>query len=399
MSGPDLIRRAQSGDPAAIGELFTRYWRAARAAAFSATGNWPASEDAASNAFLQALRKLHTLDDPARFPAWLRTIAIREAQTSAPHQPLSGAAPEPVAPGASPVEQLERAQLASLLRVATAQLPNHLREPIALHYFEGYSPADAASFLDIPDSTFRRRLHDARRRLRTIFESLLTERNPMQPDLASIETLLNSGHAYEALRASLPQSPIHPEVAALFRQRLPSSSVAPLANQILNRLAANPNPALDQIARSLIEALPPTVATRRSFALIRLTPDGTYSTLHDVILESPNLTEAAHELRFATVLDLIWPAQDLQEVQTLLADLCAQQLPRVTPTFSLYREPRYRAALQLTFPQGTGATNRTATGGILHEASGHARLYLEAWLAAPTGDRPHFPLGAEHAIP
>ena len=50
-----LVELAQQGDRTAIGELFSRYWRAARAAAFGVTGEFGSAEDAAAEAFVEAL--------------------------------------------------------------------------------------------------------------------------------------------------------------------------------------------------------------------------------------------------------------------------------------------------------------------------------------------------------
>ncbi len=43
----DLVERAKQGEPAAIAELYRRYWRAARATAYGVTGDFAIAEDAA----------------------------------------------------------------------------------------------------------------------------------------------------------------------------------------------------------------------------------------------------------------------------------------------------------------------------------------------------------------
>jgi len=45
---------------------------------------------------------------------------------------------------------------------------------VVLFYFEGYSLKEAAGFLDIPEGTLKRRLHDGRKRLRKYGERLFT---------------------------------------------------------------------------------------------------------------------------------------------------------------------------------------------------------------------------------
>src|SRR5215468_55201 len=76
----ELVERGRLGDGAAIGQLFSRYWRAARAAAFGVSGEFAAAEDAAAEGFRQALAGLDKLRDPSRFGPWLRTIVIRQAR-------------------------------------------------------------------------------------------------------------------------------------------------------------------------------------------------------------------------------------------------------------------------------------------------------------------------------
>src|SRR4029434_5974198 len=88
-SDRDLVQQAQRGDGAAIGELFSRYWRAARAAAFGVTGEFASAEDAAAEGFRQALAGMDGLRDPSRFGPWLRTIVIRKARLGVPRGPCA----------------------------------------------------------------------------------------------------------------------------------------------------------------------------------------------------------------------------------------------------------------------------------------------------------------------
>src|SRR5512143_926435 len=76
----ELVKLARRGDGAAIGERFSRYWRAARAAAFGVTGEFASAEDAAAEAFMQVLSGMDSLRDPDRFGSWLRTIVVRRAR-------------------------------------------------------------------------------------------------------------------------------------------------------------------------------------------------------------------------------------------------------------------------------------------------------------------------------
>ena len=161
MSVPDreLVERARQGDGAAIAELFSRYWRAVRAAPFGVTGEWASAEDAAAEAFRQAWVGLDSLRDPDRFGPWLRTIVVRKARLLCRSTRSDAGGVLDDVPGAeeSPDIILERLQTAALVQLLVRELPPRLREAVSLFYFEGYDTDSAARFLEIPRGTFRRR--------------------------------------------------------------------------------------------------------------------------------------------------------------------------------------------------------------------------------------------------
>jgi RNA polymerase sigma-70 factor, ECF subfamily len=139
---------------------------------FGVTGEFASAEDAAAEAFREALAGMDSLRDPNRFGSWLRTIVVRKAVLG-----LQGRRPtaEALAHHLSdrnerPDDALERLELAALVQQGMRELPDRLREAMALVYFEGYDSDSAARFLDIPAGTLRRPLHDGRRRLRSAIE-------------------------------------------------------------------------------------------------------------------------------------------------------------------------------------------------------------------------------------
>lgn len=221
------MAEAQQGNREALGELFSRYWRAARAAAFGVTGNVPAAEDAAAEAFRQTLVSIYSLRDPDRFATWLRTIVIRKARVlhnrRQTESALAGAMPDP---GRGPDEELAELQLRVVIQRAVSELPDRLREVVSLVYFEGYDPTTAARFLGIPDGTFRRRMHESRKRLRNAVEHILKkgayvneEQNRKigklrklidKPDDADDESF------YQAIREALALRPAPKELIDLF---------------------------------------------------------------------------------------------------------------------------------------------------------------------------------------
>jgi RNA polymerase sigma factor (sigma-70 family) len=178
----DWVERAGQGEPAAIAELFRLYWRAARASAYGVTGDFALAEDAASEALYAAIESLPDLRDTQRFGPWLRTIVVRMARRQKAKTSKENGAKlktHPCGKSQPPGADLERRELAALIHEAVGHLSETLREAVVLFYFEGYSLKEAAGFLDIPEGTLKRRLHDGRKRLRDSAEQILKGTKPM----------------------------------------------------------------------------------------------------------------------------------------------------------------------------------------------------------------------------
>jgi RNA polymerase sigma-70 factor (ECF subfamily) len=444
-SDRELVERAQNGDGAAIGELFSRYWRAARAAAFGVIGDFASAEDAASEAFREALVGIASLRDPDRFGAWLRTIVVRKAQQTfhTRQQSVDAAEAGLIEPGDGPDDQLQRQELAALLQQAVRKLPDPLREAIALFYFEGYDTDAAAQFLDVPSGTLRRRLHDGRSALRTIVEQILQGNKHMNVErdrqIEKLKTLFANGRIFEAMRGSLALRPVPPELIQMFAAT-PRERPAPPIREIAQRIAHSERASdadhpigavasliraalpdfqdwplsLADTAAGLFEfrgeqrerlqiVLPPGFAEGRPGAFVRATraivylnpnasTQGVYEQLQDSADEE-RFRAARKNIRLSDVLDLTWMVAgslELRSVQELLERLCAAVLPQAQPRFSSYDEPRYSSALQLHWG---GVSTRAAIGGVLAEwpgmpqgvAAGYVRICLESWATVRSG--------------
>jgi RNA polymerase sigma factor (sigma-70 family) len=224
-SDRELVHLAHRGEKTAIGELFSRYWRAARAAAFGVTGEFASAEDAAAEAFQQALAGMDSLRDPDRFGSWLRTIVVRKARLGLQSGCLTidALAGDLSDESERPDEALARLELGALVRHGIRELPDALREAMALVYFEGYDARVAARFLDIPPGALRRRLHDGRARLRITVERMLRGRKQMNEErerkIRRLRTMIDSGEVYQGLRGSLALRPPPRELIEMFLRR------------------------------------------------------------------------------------------------------------------------------------------------------------------------------------
>lgn len=165
-----LVRRASNGDVRAFVELTQRFQHFAFGSALTLLQDFQRAEDVVQEAFVAAWSALPTLDDPAAFPGWLRTIVrhhalrvLRRKQLEA--VPLTAADDVP-SDDALPDHRLEQRQQAAAALFAIAELPDELREPATLFFVHECSHQDIATFLDLSLMTVNNRLHAARTRLK-----------------------------------------------------------------------------------------------------------------------------------------------------------------------------------------------------------------------------------------
>lgn len=428
---PDLqaVQNAQRGDATAIGELFSQYWRAARAAAFGVTGEFASAEDAAAEAFVEAFANLASLRELDRFGPWLRTIAVRKARSAVRrnHAGIDGLAEQMRDSAEGLDDALLRLELQCLLRRAIGELPRLQREAIALFYFEGYDSKDAARLLGIPGGTLRRRLHQARTRLRRSMEEMIQRRDQMNERTEQVEELrkmLGNDDIYRSLRQCLTMRPPAGDLLRMLAHRQTLSG-GPI-RQIQERLTQPSARATDILhpvgavatairmalpkfeewkieigasAGPLLRALPPGFPEGRSGqfvratrALIRMNGSGGAETIYELLQASEldSMFQAGMgEVRLSDVLDLYWMsagAVELRSVQALVQHIASSVLPAVPIQFSSYDEPRYRSALQ--FQLGCLSV-RAGCGGVLGRwpdcpggvEAAHVRIFLEPWAA------------------
>ncbi|NLI00187.1 MAG: RNA polymerase sigma factor [Chthonomonadales bacterium] len=173
-----LARSAANGDRLAYSALVERYRKLAFSTAYAMLGNRDDAEDVAQEAFVRAYRALPDFDPRRPWGAWIMSIvrnlcrdairrrAVRLAFATGHAEPGSH---EPSADGQTPESTLIAAERLTELRRAVADLPDHLRAPIVLHYAYGRTYREIASDLGLPESTVVGRLAAAMRRLRRQF--------------------------------------------------------------------------------------------------------------------------------------------------------------------------------------------------------------------------------------
>jgi RNA polymerase sigma factor (sigma-70 family) len=175
-----LVRQAQAGDVAGLGELLERHGALLHAVATGMLGAGPQAEDAVHDTFVIALRRSGDLRDPAAARAWLLAILGNVCRAQ-----LRRAVPEPMAdvpepPAGMPVEAaIDRLALRNWVRTALQRLSPALRLAVVLRYFSGASAYDAiADLCGVPVGTVRSRLNAARTQLADALLETAAERHP-----------------------------------------------------------------------------------------------------------------------------------------------------------------------------------------------------------------------------
>ena len=123
--------------------------------------------DAIQEAVFKGWMKKGGLREEKYFETWMVRILINECRNllrsgkNTP-MPLNEAVAAAVQPG--PEADLH-------LRQSLQQLPVKYRMPLLLHHLEGYSLAEIARMLDIPQTLVKSRLHQGRKALRSILSA------------------------------------------------------------------------------------------------------------------------------------------------------------------------------------------------------------------------------------
>ena len=146
-------------------QFFTDEVKAAERSLYRVARSYLASDadaaDAVQNALGKAWMKRGSLRDERFFRTWLTRIVINECVTLARHRKRFVPMAEPPEPPPAP----EEGELRDLRR-AMAALPPVQRVTVTLFYLDGYTIAEIASMLRLPQGTVKNRLFRARKQLR-----------------------------------------------------------------------------------------------------------------------------------------------------------------------------------------------------------------------------------------
>ncbi|MCR5752773.1 MAG: sigma-70 family RNA polymerase sigma factor [Kiritimatiellae bacterium] len=163
----DIAANAEAGARRLVAEYGDRLF----SAAVRICGNESDAEDLVFRTLSHAIVKIRQYGNRCSFFSWLYSILANfhrmdMRKKGAAAIVLCDELPEIEDSAPNPADRLDFQTEADVVREATAQLPEPLREIIVLRYFEDLSLREISALLKLPLTTVKFRLHFAKRKLR-----------------------------------------------------------------------------------------------------------------------------------------------------------------------------------------------------------------------------------------
>lgn len=170
-SDAELVRRARAGDRDAFGVLALRHAGTIRRLTRAVLQQTEDGEDAAQDALVNAWLSLPRFDERQAFGPWLIRIALNAARDIRRRRRVRRS--EAIPPGLAgtgrwPDALTEDALNRERMQRSLGTLPERQRTALVLYEVDGYSHAEIAALLRIPEGTARSDVFHARRRLREL---------------------------------------------------------------------------------------------------------------------------------------------------------------------------------------------------------------------------------------
>ncbi len=163
-----VVRACRQGDKTAYAVLVKRHYRHVFAMCLGVLGNVHDAEDVAQEAMLKGFLKIKKLDKCEQFEVWIlriaRNLCIDLLRKRKRIKAIT--TKQPMRPGQKTSEN-------HVLQQAIRRLPQELRAPLTMYYFDGKNAKTIAEKLNISHSGACQKIREARKQL----HELLTERD------------------------------------------------------------------------------------------------------------------------------------------------------------------------------------------------------------------------------
>lgn len=272
-----LEHYARTRDAKAFNELARRYAGLVYGTCLRVTQNRDDAEDVAQECFLELARKAGTVR--SSLAGWLHRVA-KTRSINAIKRDSALRTREQRAFDESPAETAsEWAEIEPLVDAAVERLPDHLRVPVVLHYFQGLEQTQIAYSLQINQSTVSRRLDKAVDALRKELQ-----RAGVVVSVAALGVLLG-GKASTAAPAAL--------TAALGKMAITGPGSAALAHSMITIPQITAKQVFGTLAGKLaVGALVGVIAFTIAYKSTRVENDTAYAA-PPVVAQAPTAVPAA----------------------------------------------------------------------------------------------------------
>jgi RNA polymerase sigma-70 factor (ECF subfamily) len=167
----DLVEAARRGDHEAFESLATSAGDRLYAVARLILRSSDLAEDAVQEALVRAWQQLPSLRDPDRFDAWLYRLVVNACADQARQSRRWSLQVRPLVVERSISDDTGAVADRDQLARAFTRLKPEQRAVVVLHHHRGFSAAEIAEILGIPEGTARSRLHYATEAMRAALEA------------------------------------------------------------------------------------------------------------------------------------------------------------------------------------------------------------------------------------
>ncbi|MEW4490276.1 sigma-70 family RNA polymerase sigma factor [Thalassoglobus sp. JC818] len=185
MTDAELVHRTRHGESLARDQLVRRWAPRILAICRAKIGHHHVAEDLAQETLIRGFADLGRLAHPEKFGSWLRSIASHvctdwQRSTAAKRRAINGIQANGLSRGRSvggsnnsPQIQAEDEEQRERLEEAIDQLPEDLREPLMLFYYDEMTYEEIAALVGVSRATVNTRLTKARHQLACQLASLV----------------------------------------------------------------------------------------------------------------------------------------------------------------------------------------------------------------------------------
>ncbi|WP_334072428.1 MULTISPECIES: sigma-70 family RNA polymerase sigma factor [Paenibacillus] len=167
---PEDIEKAKQGNKEAFEPIVRHYTAMAKAVAYGKLKDRQLAEDAVQEAFTEAFLHLDRLTAAEAFPGWFKTIVLRQCYRILRRKRVRAVPYEEADEAVLRTDRVSEAviqrELQQSVRDSLAALTAPMRLAVQLFYFQGYSLQEISAFTGTSVSALKKRLYDARKKLR-----------------------------------------------------------------------------------------------------------------------------------------------------------------------------------------------------------------------------------------